>query len=192
MSNFKICSLAVLSCFAIVTAQECLWNTTHCSCTTGTSAGACLRNIAGVNPAQCNVEQCKAGGYKCDCLGKDLCQVDKCNAWKTMDDSVPTIGAKNVPCKIVSDGNCLTKLEKPVMYKMVQLGAQTEATMFNMTWQKDTDDYITSLYKAGVSTHDMWPAKDSIILRQLNFRLYESADGASKFFCTMYAPEHGQ
>lgn len=164
-----------------------MWNTTHCSCKEKVPEGSCFHRVDGVSPPRCNVDTCGAGGYKCDCQGTDFCKIDTCDTWGNAVDGAlaPVVGSKDVPCKLVSNPRCLSKLGEMPEYKMVQVGEQSKETMFNMTWHKDVDNYIATKYESGSEINNLWPDRESLRLRHLNFRLYESDDGRKSFACVM-------
>jgi hypothetical protein len=179
-------------------SRACVYNATHCACvaTKNENAGVCLRHISGAgNAARCIGDSCSKNGFKCDCLGTDLCEMKSCGSWKAIGSGTTALGAKNVPCKLAKSGSCLTKIgplpakvaEAPKEYKMVQLGPRIKALLFNMTYQTDKNDAMVKAFKNGdgVSMHDTWPDKDSLKQRQLNIRLYQSQDSSTRFVCTI-------
>lgn len=116
-----------------------------------------------------------------------MCEIDTCSTWRpsTPEADAAQVGAKNVPCKLVSTASCLTKLETE--NKIVALGPKSDGNMFDMTWQTDKDDYLTKLYQKRTrrSAHDRWDQHEKLILRHLNFRLYKSDDQSKMFVCMM-------
>lgn len=176
----------------LASADDCLFNATHCACsTTGNAGGTCFRHYSGPQTgAMCTAETCKAGGHVCDCLGGSLCARSTCGVWRAADTSAkPEPGSVDIPCIFDSVGKCVEKLaaslpapekknkEKPaapVEYKMVQMGAKSVRSMWNMTFEKDSGDYLTKRFAdgKGKSLHGAWPRRDALKARQINMRLY--------------------
>lgn len=71
---------AILVSTSLVAA--CIYTPTQCQCTKSTSPGYCMRHESGTGAsALCRVDDCKKGGYKCDCSGASLCTLNPCSAW---------------------------------------------------------------------------------------------------------------
>ncbi len=88
---------------------------------------------------------------------------------------------------------CVKIVVPPGVYRMVQLGeVAREDYMFNMTWQTDDGNKILDSFNggSGKSMHDDWPMQSKLRERQINLRLYNSADGAVQFVCAMYVKRY--
>lgn len=191
----RFIAVALAACVATATARDtCLYNSTHCACShkPTTRAGLCLHHTEGAAKGKCIVESCNSDNYICNCDGTDLCEYKKCGAWKMTDTSVDVLalGSTGVDCAYVKSGKCLTKLSNsaiPFEFKMVQIGDErTVSNMFNMTFQVDKDDAMTTSFRNGKGDglHGLWPDVNTLKSRQLNFRLYQGdSDPNSKFVC---------
>lgn len=131
----------------------------------------------------CSVRECGIGGYGCDCLGADMCKIDKCNSWEPVDGRRAfAVGQIDVPCTMTAQGSCLSKVdhvESLPEYKMVQVGSiQSDATLFNMRYQVDGAGEMLNKYKSGKTMYDSWVDKDLLKNRQFNVRLYQSPNSA--------------
>jgi hypothetical protein len=171
-------------------AKSCIFTSTMCACRRSTvSSGTCYRHLAGtIGPARCQVATCKAGGYFCDCLGTEICEIVHCPTWRAV--APATSGQKSVACEEDPKHACV----KPVTgFKQVQLGGN-KRSMFNMTVVKDATDIIAKRMAAGESMHDVWPDMSSMRKRTINMRLLKSADGKINL-CAIYskfgAPKDG-
>lgn len=160
--------------------SSCIFNSTHCSCNDVQHSGICLRNI-GSNI--CQAAACTAG-YACDCSGTNICSVSSCGGW-TPSDSRPisslTIG-ETVTCMEVTDITCVAKLvevtlseqvPEPTEYRMVQYGAASLTTMFNMTTFQDTDDTIAN----NPDMHSKWRNPEQLRSRYITIRRYVLNNG---------------
>lgn len=191
----RVIAFAFAAFVAAVTADDnCLFNSTHCACSLkpATQAGLCLHHSESAAEGKCVVESCNSDNFICNCEGTDVCEYQKCGAWRMTDSSadVPALGTAGVACEYVKSGKCLTKLSvsaAPKEYKMVQIGeGRTGSNMFNMTFQVDKEDEMTSSFKDGEGDglHGLWPDVQSLKSRQLNFRLYQGdSHPESKFIC---------
>lgn len=166
----------------------CLFNATHCACRQNTAPGNCLRkDSTASSDATCTVATCNAGGYACDCLGDNICKIDTCSIWVPKDGTIASRLAKDstVPCMQKKDGTCLSKVELPVDYKMVQFGSATRhnvaGTMFNISLMPDAGDKITSSYKMS----DAWDHPETLRYRHITMRMYQRTSG-EPFLCAVY------
>lgn len=94
----------------------CVHNSTHCQCAPGHDGGICLRFLSGSSSsATCVVENCQAGGYKCDCMGDGMCELKVCGRWKSPTASPGLVVGDTVPCSYIdalspSAGKCAKPL----------------------------------------------------------------------------------
>lgn len=74
--RFISCITIIFLSFNLVSGQ-CIYNLTHCSCTTGTNSGKCLRTAT---DSTCLVDMCAPEGLVCDCTGTSMCELYTCTA----------------------------------------------------------------------------------------------------------------
>lgn len=174
---------------AISNDPTCLFNGTHCACRENKIAGTCLRKESGgAGEGICTVATCNSGGYSCDCLGPNICKMDTCSSWVPKDGSISSHLQKDtkVACVKKTDSTCLTKVEIPVEYKMVQFGSSSlnnaAGTMFNMTAMPDTDDFLAKTYGKG----DSWDHPETLQHRHITIRLYKSPTSGENMLCAIF------
>jgi hypothetical protein len=120
----KLLSLAAVLCIAALTTAEaqtispsapaCVFTSTHCVCSPKTAGGTCFRHRTGPQTnGRCTVEACSAGGYKCDCLGKDFCEIKACGTWKASPaHAAGGFGPGDVPCVFSDESTCMAKVDR--------------------------------------------------------------------------------
>jgi hypothetical protein len=181
----------------VVLADNCVYTATKCTCATNKGAGTCFHHISGPEASGlCTADFCDAGGFVCDCNGKSMCKINPCGSWKPSDlvAPIPPAGTTNVACTFTNGNKCLERIgDAPLTareYKMVQLGTpKSPANMFNMTWQTDVDDFLTTTFAdgAGTGVNNKWPSKETLKHRQINVRFYQgdSRPDTNKFVCAI-------
>lgn len=86
-------------------ASPCIHNSTHCQCASGHAGGLCLRFISGsLTDANCIVENCQEGGFKCDCMGEEMCELRPCRRWVMTTTNSSLQYGSTVPCRYVDPG----------------------------------------------------------------------------------------
>ena len=92
----------------------------------------------------------------------------------------------SVDCMQKADGTCLSKVEMPISYKMVQFGTASvnnvAGTMFNMSTLPDTDDFIVNRYKMS----DKWDNHETLRFRHITMRLYKSSVTGEHMLCAIF------
>ena len=68
-------------------AEECQITNTSCPCAVRASSGMCMRH-QGSN--QCLMGECSEG-YKCDCLGFEICTISSCAKFTTAENAIPSV-----------------------------------------------------------------------------------------------------
>lgn len=80
-------------------STPCVHNSTHCQCGPRYDGGLCLRFLSGSNSsATCVVEDCIPGGLKCDCMGHQMCELEKCGKWSSSSSLSSLTHEDMVPC----------------------------------------------------------------------------------------------
>ena len=66
--------------------QGCVITNTSCPCAIRSSSGMCMRHQGG---NQCLMGECSEG-YKCDCLGFEVCSISTCAKYTTVENAIPS------------------------------------------------------------------------------------------------------
>lgn len=93
---------------------QCVHNSTHCNCAVSDGGGICLHPISGSyygdRNATCKVEECLSGGYSCDCMGGDMCEIQSCSKYKTTTTNLDDLVGSNIACRALDGFTCTWKI----------------------------------------------------------------------------------
>lgn len=182
MSQMFYFFTALLLFLSFSSAQQCEFNSTHCTCMEGNSPnGKCLRDSGA---GQCLVDSCTPNGLVCDCSGSKMCKRSSCGAF-TADsgdsNSILTIGS-TVACTYgATAATCLSEIRNTV-----QIGSTFDAAhSFEMLSFTDTGNALRN----AVWGNDQWPAPITN-RRELTFRIYEDDPfTGQRMICVIYNPK---
>lgn len=190
------------------TRAQCLFNHTHCACALSTSPpGLCTRFSSGTaSSATCFVDNCRPDTYVCDCSATSLCHINACDSWRATNPAHVTTVGDLVPCAFQpASATCIQPTRSipaavspslapsptatpvqsprpsppPHQYRMVQFGAASDASMFNMTAFTDVGDFITTTF----DMRNKWPEKNRLEHRWHTVMLYQSDAATDRFLC---------
>ena len=86
MATFVLLLISMISTSLAQVEQGCVITETSCPCAIRSSSGMCMRHQGG---NQCLMGECSEG-YKCDCLGFELCSIASCAKYTTLENAIPS------------------------------------------------------------------------------------------------------
>lgn len=197
----EILTVATITCVMAISYTEtrnistdvrspCLFNSTHCSCRNVEHPGTCLRHLEG---PYCTADQCSGKGFTCDCSGTQVCELTVCKVWISTEEGTATSlrQEQNVGCRLVTSTTCLLQIgeigaappkgEEPD-FRMVQFGAGSDTTMFNMSAFIDEGNFISKSYEM----HGKWKNANRLLRRYITLRMYDLDGEDNHMLCAIY------